>query len=282
MSCFENRLLFLGTGTSTGVPVLGCGCRVCCSLDPHDKRSRVSVLLKTNRIDQSSDRVGKSPAWQYVLIDTSIDLRAQFFRAGTPLVSHVVYTHAHVDHFFGLDELRVIQYHLNGPIHVYCSEEVQSRLEVVYAHLFDPNVQKGGGILSVEVHPATGRFRVGGIELLTLPVFHGSQVVQGYRWGGLAYITDCSFIPDETMSLLEGVDTLVLDALRKKQHATHFNLEQALAVVERLKPRRTWFIHMTHDLLHKETNAALPEGVELSFDGLEIDLPGFDPIGWTC
>lgn len=281
MPFFENRLLFLGTGTSTGVPVLGCNCRVCRSEDPHDKRSRVSVLLKTRCLPDPAEKNASPINWNYVLIDTSIDLRAQFFRAGTPLVNQVVYTHAHVDHFFGLDELRVIQYYLQGPIHIYCSEEVHHRLEVVYAHIFDPYVQKGGGILSVEVHPAEGRFRAGAMELLTLPVFHGGQPVQGYRWGGLAYITDCSHIPDSTLELLEGVEVLVLDALRHKSHETHFNLEQALAVVECLKPRQTWFIHMTHDLQHAETNAGLPEGVELSYDGLEIELSSFDPSKWV-
>ncbi len=268
----SNRLLFLGTGTSTGVPVIGCQCHVCTSTNPHDTRSRVSALLKTRPSDTA--------AWEYTLLDTSIDLRQQLAMAGAPLVATVVYTHAHVDHFFGLDELRVVQYRLDKPIDIYCSEEVKERLHAVYSHLFDPHVQQGGGILSIRVHPTSERFSTGAMDLAVLPVYHGSQPVQGYRWGDLAYITDCSFIPESTWPLLEGLDTLVLDALRKRPHETHFCLAEALEVVERLQPRRTYFIHMTHDLLHEETNAELPEGVELAYDGLEIDLPPFDPVEW--
>lgn len=264
---------FLGTGTSTGVPVIGCRCRVCTSTDPHDTRSRVSALLKTRPVD--------SAPWEYVLLDTSIDLRQQLAMAGAPLVATVVYTHAHVDHFFGLDELRVVQYRLDKPIDIYCTEEVKERLWAVYAHLFDPNVQQGGGILSVRVHSTSERFNTGTMDLVTLPVLHGTQQVQGYRWGSLAYITDCSFIPESTWPLLEGLDTLVLDALRMRPHNTHFCLEESLEVVKRLQPRKAYFIHMTHDLLHAETNAELPEGVELAYDGLEIELPDFDPIGWV-
>ncbi len=269
----SNRLLFLGTGTSTGIPVIGCQCRVCTSTDPRDTRSRVCALLKTRPFDGAP--------WEYTLLDTSIDLRQQLAMAGAPLVVTVVYTHAHVDHFFGLDELRVVQYRLDKPIDIFCSEEVKHRLLAVYSHLFDPDVQQGGGILSVRVHPTRERFRAGVMDLVTLPVLHGTQQVQGYRWGGLAYITDCSFIPEKTWPLLEGLDTLVLDALRKRPHDTHFCLEEALEVVAKLQPRRTYFIHMTHDLLHAETNEELPEGVELAYDGLEIDLPGFDPVEWV-
>ncbi len=232
----------------------------------------MSALLQT--------RPSNTTPWEYTLLDTSIDLRQQLAMARAPLVSTVVYTHAHVDHFFGLDELRVVQYRLDKPIDIYCSEEVKERLLAVYAHLFDPGVQQGGGILSVQVHPTRERFSTGAMELVTLPVLHGTQNVQGYRWGSLAYITDCSCIPESTWPLLEGLDTLVLDALRKRRHATHFSLEESLAVVERLRPRKAYFIHMTHDLLHSQTNAELPEGVELAYDGLEIELPGFDPLRW--
>lgn len=269
----SNRLLFLGTGTSTGVPVIGCRCHVCTSADPHDKRSRVSALLKT--------RSSQNAPWDYTLLDTSIDLRQQLASAGAPLVTSVVYTHAHVDHFFGLDEMRVVQYRVDRPIDIFCSDEVRERLLAVYAHLFDPYVQQGGGILSVKVHPATARFSTGAMDLVTLPVLHGTQQVQGYRWGSLAYITDCSCIPESTWPLLEGLDTLVLDALRKRRHATHFSLDEALDVVARLQPRQTYFIHMTHDLLHEETNAELPAGVALAYDGLEIELPDFDPLAWA-
>jgi phosphoribosyl 1,2-cyclic phosphate phosphodiesterase len=216
----------------------------------------------------------------YLLIDTSIDLRAQLLREGTPLVTRVAYTHAHVDHFFGLDELRGIQFRTRRPIELYGGAETLASLRRVYTHLFDANVQKGGGILWVETHPVEGRFSVGGFELEPLPVFHGDLPILGYRWGDLAFITDCSAIPGPTWELLGGIDTLVLGMLRKRAHPTHFNLDQALAVVERIAPRRTYFIHMTHDLLHAETNAELPPGVELAYDGLKIDLNRFEPATW--
>ncbi|MCG3199602.1 MAG: Ribonuclease BN [bacterium] len=252
--------------------MVGCACPVCASPDPRDKRTRASVLLKT--------RSSESEDWEYLLIDTSIDLRQQLLREGAPPVFRVVYTHSHVDHFFGLDELRAVQFVVKRPIEVFGSAEIHERVRAVYTHLFDPNAQSGGGILSVRLHPAEGRFTAGGFGLQTLQVLHGKLPVQGYRWGSLAYITDCSAIPEQTWKLLAGVDTLVLDALRKRPHETHFNIDQALEVVARLGPRRTYFIHMTHDLLHAETNAELPEGVELAYDGLELELPSFDPLNW--
>jgi len=268
----HNRLIFLGTGTSSGVPVVGCACRVCVSQDPRDQRTRISALLQT--------RPSENEAWESVLLDTSIDLRQQLLGEGSPLVTHVVYTHAHVDHFFGLDELRGVQFRTGRVIDLYGSEEVIDSLHRVYGHLFDSSVQQGGGILHVAVHGISARFRAGPAELETLPILHGTLPIQGYRWGTLAYLTDCSRIHEATWPLLEGLDTLVLGMLRKKPHPTHFNLDQALEVVERLAPRKTYFVHMTHDLLHAETNAELPGGVELAYDGLRIDLDPFDPLRW--
>ena len=269
----SNRLLFLGTGTSTGVPVIGCDCPVCLSEDPHDRRTRVCALLQTCGDDDEN--------WVSVLLDTSIDLRQQLLDAGRPLVSVAVYTHAHVDHFFGLDELRAVQFKTKKPIEVFAQQPVLDRLKIVYSHLFDPNAQQGGGILSVNLHTAEDRFRAGPLELISLPVWHGDLPVLGYRWGSLAYMTDCNRIPDETWPLLEGIDILVLDALRKRSHPTHFNIDQALEAVSRIAPKRTYFVHMTHDLSHEATNAELPQGVELAYDGLCLDLEPFDPLSWT-
>ncbi|MCA9449645.1 MAG: MBL fold metallo-hydrolase, partial [Candidatus Omnitrophica bacterium] len=157
----RNRLTFLGTGTSSGVPVLGCDCPVCTSTDPRDKRTRISALLETGRSLEEQD---------YLLIDSSIDLRAQLLREGTPLVTRVAYTHDHVDHFFGLDELRGIQFRTRRPIELYGSPETLNSLRRVYTHLFDETVQKGGGILLVETHPVEERFAAGGFELEPLPI----------------------------------------------------------------------------------------------------------------
>ena len=268
-----NRLLFLGTGTSSGVPVVGCGCPACVSGDPRDNRTRVSALLQT--------RSSSHDDWDHVLLDASIDLRQQLLREGSPLVRRVVFTHAHVDHFFGLDELRGVQYHTRLPTEVFAAEDVVRALYRAYSHLFDDSVQKGGGILTVEINRIADRFRVGPMELVTLPVYHGRLPIQGYRWGSMAYVTDCSSIPHETWPSLQHLDTLVLGMLRKRPHPTHFNLDQALEVVSKLTPRRTFFIHMTHDIVHSEVSKELPSGVELAYDGLAVDLEPFDPLNWT-
>jgi phosphoribosyl 1,2-cyclic phosphate phosphodiesterase len=214
------------------------------------------------------------------MVDASIDLRQQLLREGSPLVSRVVFTHAHFDHFFGLDELRGVQFHTRQPIEVYASEDVIDTLHRVYRHLFDDSVQKGGGILEVEVTRTTDRFLAGPMELVTIPAWHGRLPVQGYRWGNMAYLTDCSQIPDTTWPLLENLDALILGMLRKRPHTTHFNLDQALEVVRRVKPLRTYFVHMTHDILHSDLSAELPPEVELAYDGLVVDLQPFNPIDW--
>lgn len=268
----SNRLVFLGTGTSSGIPVVGCKCPACTSTDPRDNRTRASVLLQT--------RPAEEAPWDHVMVDASIDLRQQLLREGSPLVSRVLFTHSHFDHFFGLDELRGVQFHTREPIEIYASQDVIDTLHRVYRHLFDESVQRGGGILKVEVHRTTERFVAGPMELVTLPAWHGRLPVQGYRWGNMVYLTDCSKIPEETWPLLESLDVLVLGMLRKRPHTTHFNLDQALEVVERLAPRRTYFVHMTHDISHSEINAELPPTVELAYDGLTIDLDPFDPRQW--
>jgi phosphoribosyl 1,2-cyclic phosphate phosphodiesterase len=267
-----NRIVFLGTGTSSGIPVVGCSCPACLSTDPRDNRTRISALLQT---------LGPGDAdWRSVLLDTSIDLRQQLLREKSPLVTEVVYTHAHVDHFFGLDELRGIQFATGRAIEIYAARNVLESLKRVYGHLFDESIQKGGGILSVRLHEIQDRFAAGPLELLPIPILHGDLPILGYRWGDLAYLTDCSGIPDSSWPLLQELDVLVLGMLRKKPHPTHFNLDQALAVVDRLKPRFTYFIHMTHDLVHAEIEKELPEGVHLAFDGLRVDLHDFDPVRW--
>jgi len=251
------RLTFLGTGTSTGVPTLACHCRVCESDDPRDKRTRTSVLLEYDG--------------RVVVIDTAPDFRAQALRERVERLDAVVFTHAHVDHVMGLDDVRVFCFRQNAAIPIYADAHTMENIRRIFKYVFDADYPSGG-IPKLEPHLIDGPFDLWGTQLVPLPVFHGQLPILGFRFGRAAYVTDFSTIPDSTMPLLEGLDVLILDALRHKPHATHSSVGQSLALVERLKPRRTFFTHIAHELGHKETNAMLPAGVSLAYDGLKLEI----------
>jgi len=250
------KLTFLGTGTSTGVPTLGCHCRVCESPDPHDKRTRCSVLLEFDG--------------RVVVIDTAPDFRFQALRERIERLDAVVFTHAHVDHVMGLDDIRVFCFR-QGAIPIYADAHCMANIQRIFKYVFDANYP-AGGIPKLEPRIIEGPFDLWGQAMIPLPVFHGELPVLGFRFGRAAYVTDFSSIPDSTMALLEGVEVLILDALRHKPHSTHSNVQQSLAIVERLKPQRTFFTHIAHELGHEETNAMLPDGVRLAYDGLKLDF----------
>ncbi len=251
------RLTFLGTGTSTGVPTLGCHCRVCESPDPHDKRTRPSVLLEYDG--------------RVVVIDTAPDFRGQALRENVQRLDAVVFTHAHVDHVMGLDDVRVFCFRQGGAIPIYADAHCMENIRRIFKYVFDATYP-AGGIPKLEPHVIEGPFDLWGTRLIPLPVFHGELPILGFRFGQTAYVTDFSTIPESTMPLLEGLDVLILAALRHKPHPTHSNVENSLALVERLKPKRTFFTHMAHELGHEETNATLPAGVSLAYDGLKLEL----------
>lgn len=251
------RLTFLGTGTSSGVPTLGCHCRVCDSSDPLDNRTRPSLML------EFEGRV--------VVIDTSPDFRAQALREGIERLDAVVFTHAHADHVLGLDDVRGFYFRQGDPIPIYADGRCMESLRHIFSYVFD-GTHPFGGIAKLEPHLIEGPFTLWGQEMVPVPVLHGNLPVLGFRFGCAAYVTDFSAIPEDAFSVLEGLDVLILDALRHQPHPTHSNVEQSLALVERLKPRRAFFTHIAHELGHQETNAALPPHVRLAYDGLKLDV----------
>jgi len=253
------RLTFLGTGTSTGVPTVGCHCRVCTSADPLDKRTRPSVALEFDG--------------RVVLIDTTPDLRQQALRGGLERLDAVVFTHGHADHVLGLDDTRVFYFRQQVPLPIYADANTLSSIRRIFAYVFDGSY-KYGGVGKLDPHVIDGPFELWGLKLVPVPVFHGDLPVLGFRFGNAAYVTDFSTIPDDSMALLEGLDVLVLDALRHKPHPTHSTVENSLQLVEKLKPQRAFFTHIAHQLGHAETNAALPPNVRLAHDGLKLDLTG--------
>ena len=237
--------------------MIGCECAVCRSDDPRDVRTRPSVYVTL-------------PDGTSVVIDTSPDFRAQALRHRLPRVDAVLYTHGHADHVMGLDDLRRFNHLQRGRIPCYGDAQTIDELRRMFSYMFDRATPSGIGLPEMDLFAVHGPFSLGGVEVIPVPLWHGRRLVQGYRIGSLAYLTDCSAIPDSSWELLEGVDTIVIDALRHRAHPTHFTVAEALAAVERVGPARAWFTHICHDLPHAATTASLPEGVELAYDGLSV------------
>jgi phosphoribosyl 1,2-cyclic phosphate phosphodiesterase len=252
------ELLFLGSGTSAGIPMIGCHCEVCTSNDPHDKRTRTSVVISYH---------GK-----HVLIDTTPELRLQCVANKVDWIDAVVMTHGHADHIMGLDDVRRFNAIRCGPLDVWASPVTHKKLTECFGYAFcepDPAIKVFRPNLVRRVIDAD-KFQVEGVTWTLVPLLHGDMPVLGFRVGKLAYCTDVSTMPESSFALLEGLDVLVLDALAWHKHPTHFSIEEALAVVDRVKPRRTFFTHIAHNCGHVETNARLPAGVELAYDGLRV------------
>ncbi len=251
------KLHFLGTGTSTGVPILACPCEVCTSPDLRDKRTRTSVLLEYNG--------------RMVVIDTTPDFRIQALREGLTRLDAVAFTHAHADHILGLDDTRVFYFRQQTPIPIYAESHCMDTIRSTFAYIFNGNYEYGG-VGRLDPHIINGPFDLWGLKMIPIPLLHGKLPILGFRFHDTAYMTDVSEIPESSAPLLEGLDTLILDALRIKPHPTHFTLAQALQIVERLRPRRAFFTHIAHDLGHESTNSALPEQVQLAYDGMELEF----------
>ena len=248
------RITFLGTGTSVGVPALGCECATCLSDDPRDNRLRTSVLVEHEG--------------HHLLIDASTDFRQQALRVGLKKLDAILFTHAHADHCFGLDDARPLMFR-HGAIPVYATDETWQGLRRIYAYAFEP--AQYPGVPRIIPHLIEGDFELFGLRVEPLVVMHGQLAVTAFRIGGFAYLTDCNLIPDETCDRLDGLDVLVIDALRFKKHPTHMTLDQALGYIERLRPRRALLTHISHDIRHAPTSAHLPAGVEIAYDGQIIE-----------
>jgi phosphoribosyl 1,2-cyclic phosphate phosphodiesterase len=251
-------LTVLGSGTSMGVPTLGCNCAVCHSTDPHDRRTRPSVMIEY--------------AGKVVLIDTTPDFYAQALREHLTHLDAVFYTHTHADHILGIDDLRPLSFtHRPGKLPLYASPEAAAFLRKMFTYIFEPTY-KFGGLPLLELHPITTPVELFGARFEPIPLIHGESQIYGFRFGSAAYLTDHSEIPEASLQKLQGLDILFLDALRHMPHPTHSTVENSLRTVDRLKPKRAFFTHICHDLGHEATNAMLPENVRLAYDGLKLEF----------
>jgi phosphoribosyl 1,2-cyclic phosphate phosphodiesterase len=246
---------FLGTGTSVGVPMIGCDCAVCRSTNPRNHRYRCSVLIRTSDGN--------------ILIDTPPELRLQLLRENVSVVHAVLYTHYHADHLHGLDDLRPVAKYLGGPVPLYCTGEVEGKIRATFAYAFASAESSGGYLPRLTFERITREpFEVIGQKITPIPLEHAWFNVFGFRIGDVAYCTDVSEIPRDSWPLLEGLDVLVIDALRHKPHEAHFGVGQALDAIDKLQPKRAYLTHTSHELDYDVVNATLPPGVEMAYDGL--------------
>lgn len=250
-------LTVLGSGTSMGVPTIGCTCRVCHSDDPHDRRTRPSVMLEYGG--------------RCVLIDTTPDFREQAIRENITRLDAVIYTHAHADHILGLDDVRPLSFRNPEKIPLFAHERTAEALQSIFRYIFDSSY-KYGSIARVEMHPINGSLDLFGAHFEPIRVLHGDAEIHGFRFGSAAYLTDFSEIPADSMARLRDLDILFLDALRHRPHPTHSTVANSLRLVEELGPRRAFFTHISHDLPHEETNQAFPQHVRLAHDGLKLEF----------
>ena len=251
-------LTVLGSGTSMGVPTIGCDCAVCHSADPHDRRTRPSVLVEYD---------GKA-----VLIDTTPDFREQALRENIRHLDAVLYTHTHADHILGIDDLRPLSFHHKpGRLPLYAHPEAAQFIRNMFRYIFDADY-KFGGLPRVEMRIIEGPLELFGAKFEPVVLIHGDSEIYGFRFGSAAYLTDHSAIPDNTLDKLQGLDILFLDALRYEPHPTHSTVFDSLKTVEHLKPKRAFFTHICHDLPHEKTNATLPANVKLAYDGMKLEF----------
>jgi len=261
-------LTVLGSGTSMGVPTIGCDCAVCHSSDPRDRRTRPSIML--SYADPDGDAPHGTP--RHVVIDTTPDFREQALRENITHLDAVFYTHTHADHILGIDDLRPLTYRHNaGKLPLYATPRNCEFLRNMFRYIFEADY-KFGGLPLVELRPIEAPVELFGARFEPVKVIHGETPILGFRFGSGAYLTDHSAVPAESLDKLRDLDVLFLDALRYKPHPTHSTVEQSLAIVNEVKPKRAFFTHICHDLPHEETNAKLPPEVRLAYDGMKLEF----------
>jgi phosphoribosyl 1,2-cyclic phosphate phosphodiesterase len=238
--------------------MIACDCLTCRSSDPHDRRLRPSIYVEIDDVA--------------ILVDAGPDLRQQALTHDIRRVDAILFTHGHADHILGLDETRRFTAIQHAVMPCYGDETTLADIRTVFSYVFDPATPRGGGLPELELRRVDGSFSVAGHEIQPVPLMHGDRPILGFRFGRFAYLTDCSRIPDASWPLLHNLDVVVVDALRVRPHPTHFSLSEAIEAARRIAARRTLFTHMCHDLPHADTNARLPQGMELAYDGLVVDV----------
>jgi phosphoribosyl 1,2-cyclic phosphate phosphodiesterase len=282
------RVTFLGTGTSHGIPVIGCACPVCVSPNPKNRRNRIGVWLhegpphvgrdlSERGHGQAPESAGPvppiaAPRGLSAVIDVSSEFRTAALANGLKHLDFVLLTHSHSDHASGLDDLRIFSQASGKPMPVYGDERTLSEVKQRFAYAFDERKAYGGGVPQYELRGAGPPFCQGNWKVTPLPVLHGPEPILGYRVGGFAFITDVTVIPEATLELLKGLDVLALDCLRPRPHSTHLHYERAVEYARRIGARRTFMIHMTHDFDHDELDGMLPEGMRAAYDGLTVEV----------
>ena len=252
------RVTVLGTGTSVGVPIVGCGCAVCTSPDPRNNRLRCSLWIVEND--------------HHFLVDCSVDFRQQALRHRIPRVDSLLLTHSHADHINGMDDLRPYNFILKQKIEVYAAPDVMEVVRNNYYYAFEPP-QTGGGVPQFVLHTLDGgALEIAGVRITPIPIFHGKLPILAFRFNDFSYVTDVSDIPEASMKLLDGTRVLIISALRYKPHPTHLSLDQACDYARRIGARQTWFTHVAHDFDHDTVNASLPPELQLAHDGLTFEL----------
>ena len=252
------KVILLGTGTSHGIPMIGCDCPVCTSNDPRDKRTRTSIYVRYGDLD--------------ILVDTAPELRLQCVEYGVRRVDAILMTHHHIDHLAGLDDVRRFNWLQGGSLPVYGLPQTLARIREAFSYAVteDPDYPSAKPML--ELIPVDGDLELGGHRIVPIPLLHGRMPVLGFRFDGVAYCTDVSFIPDESLALLDGLEVLILEGLRHRPHPTHFNLQQGVEWARRIGAKQTYFTHIAHELKHQEANAQLPPDMALAYDGQVIEL----------
>lgn len=249
------KFTILGSGTSTGIPMVGCRCAVCTSADPKDQRTRTSLLVEN--------------CGSYILVDTSTDLRQQAIREGIPRIDAVLFTHAHADHVHGIDDLRGFHFIHKQAIKCYAESGTMEEITAKFAYIFNGSREHSYHKL-LEPHEISAPFELYGVRVTPVPLLHGTMKSTGYRFNDFAYLTDCSAIPDSSHDLLKGLDTLIIDALRHTPHQNHFNIQDAIAEALKIGAKRTFLTHLTHEISHSE-ESELPDGIFFAYDGLSLE-----------